>query len=91
MNNKYIEYKVRNNLSRITGTYMDIVLFNKLYILYTPDFFSKQSSNYLFNLNNIINVHVPFPIPPVNSIKIILNVFQFFAEWVQLRRITDPE
>ena len=89
MNNKYIEYKVRNNLGSITGIYINISLCDELYIRYTPDSFRKQGANYFFNLNNIITVCVP--IPPDNSIKIILGVFQFFAEWEQLRHFTNPE
>lgn len=88
MNNKYIEYKVRNNLGRITGIYVNTDFFWKLYISQNIDYIRKQRANYFFNLNNIITVFVS---PPSNSIKIMLDEFQFFADWLQLRHLNDPE
>ena len=88
MNDKYIEYKVRNNLGRITGIYVNTALFWKLYIHHNAEYIRKQRANYFFSLNNIITVFVS---PPNNSIKIILEEFQFFADWLQLRHLNDPK
>ena len=86
---RYIEYKVKNNPGRFTGFYVNTDLFWRLYIHHNIEYLRKQRDDYLFNLNNIIAVCV---ILPDNSIKITsLEIFQSFADWEQLRRITDPK